>query len=143
VVFSLVSGFFPVQECTLKDWRYKRLARDQQAGIGACESIYKTYKRTCPFSADLKELIDSMLIIDPAKRLSIDGVCDSVWLAKAPQRAGNAVGGDGIVYRGSGAMYADDDEMMDDFMIPEHAVPLSRQKAERLVNEGEVMQMEP
>ena len=39
--------------------------------IGACESIFKTYKRTCPFSAALTELIDGMLTIDPAKRLSV------------------------------------------------------------------------
>jgi len=128
ILFSLVSGFFPMQEAKTEDWRYERLAKDQAKGVGASESIFKTYKRTCPFSADLKALVDAMLTIDPAKRISVEEICESAWLAKAPS-APKKDDGDGVVYRGT--MDADEDEMMEEFSVPEDAIPLERQKAQR------------
>jgi len=117
-----------MQEAKTEDWRYERLAKDQAKGVGASESIFKTYKRTCPFSADLKALVDAMLTIDPAKRISVEEICESAWLAKAPS-APKKDDGDGVVYRGT--MDADEDEMMEEFSVPEDAIPLERQKAQR------------
>jgi len=128
VLFSLCSGFFPVQEAKEDDWRFKRLAKDQAKKIGACESIFKTYKRTCPFSQPLKDLIDGMLTIDPAKRLSVDEMCASEWLHKPPAPKSDGRG-NGVVYRG---VDGDDDDMEDEFSVPDDAVPLERQRAKRL-----------
>jgi len=127
VLFSLCSGFFPVQEAKDDDWRYKRLAKDQSKKIGSCESIFKTYKRTCPFSPSLKALVDGMLTINPAKRLSIDEMCDSEWLANPPAQP---IKSGGIVYRGVDG--GDDDDMEEEFSVPDDAIPLERQRAKRL-----------
>jgi len=127
VLFSLCSGFFPLQEAKEDDWRFKRLAKDQAKHVGACESIFKTYKRTCPFSPALKSLIDGMLTIDPTKRLSVDQMCNSEWLAKAPSTIEKS---NGVVYRSAGDDM--DDDMEDEFSVPDDAVPLVRQKANRL-----------
>jgi serine/threonine protein kinase len=127
VLFSLCSGFFPVQEAKEDDWRFKRLAKDQAKKVGACESIFKTYKRACPFSAALKGLVDGMLTIDPGKRLSVDGMCQTEWLNKPPASVSSGSGGP--VYRG---VDGDDDDMEDEFSVPDDAIPLERQRARRL-----------
>lgn len=131
VAFSLVAGFFPLLEAKSSDWRFKKLAADQAAGVGACESVFKTYKRACPFSADLKALLDGMLTIDQEKRMSVEEVVQHKWIANTPP---TAVKGDGKggrpVYRGT---HDDDDELMEEEIpIPEEAIPLQRQKANRV-----------
>ena len=123
VLFSLASGFFPLDEAKQSDWRYAKLfavrphcrpththiishalthmqahmqahtrahthththtrtrtrthahahahasPQDQARGIGACDSIYSMYKRKCPFTPPLLEMLDNMLTINPAKR---------------------------------------------------------------------------
>lgn len=70
-IFSLVSGFFPLDEARASDWRFARLAQDQQRGVGPCDSIYAMYKRACPFTPELKELLNAMLTIDPAQRVTM------------------------------------------------------------------------
>jgi len=128
VAFSLVAGFFPLLEAEEKDWRYKRLLKDQKAGVGACTSIFSTYKRTCKFSPSLMSLIDGMLTIDDTKRLSMAEVVAHPWIVEAPADVDSD---GGPVYRGVGS--ADDDmDDEDDFMVPEDAVRLTRQAAQRL-----------
>jgi len=127
VVFSLVSGFFPLQEAKTDDWRYKRLLKDQSAGVGACDSIYKTYKRECPFSPQVKGLLDAMLAIDVAKRLTMAGVRAHPWFDCEPKPPPARK----PVYRGvnEGDDPMDDDE--DDLhqKPPDDAVEISRQRA--------------
>jgi len=127
VLFSLVSGFFPLQEASSEDWRYKKLAKDQGNGIGACESIYKTYKRSCPFSPELKELLNAMLAIDVSKRLTMPGVRAHRWFDCEPKPVEPKKR---VVYRGSD----DTDDPMDDedeFTLPEDSIPIARQAAKR------------
>jgi len=128
VAFSLVAGFFPLLEAKESDWRFKKLKKDQDTGVGACESIFRTYKRTCFFSPPLRELLDGMLTIDDGKRLSMADVCKHAWIVEQPAAPGSA-DGDGPVYRGTSG--GDDDELMEDFSVPEDAVPLCRQRARR------------
>uniref|UniRef100_A0A6V4PRF8 non-specific serine/threonine protein kinase n=1 Tax=Prymnesium polylepis TaxID=72548 RepID=A0A6V4PRF8_9EUKA len=133
-LFSLVSGFFPLEQAKQSDWRYARLAADQAKGIGACDSIYATYKRQCPFTPVLKAMLDSMLNIEPSKRPTLEELSKCAWL-NPPAKAGGAGGGyeeddyaDEIVYRG---MTMDDDEDMEPFEPPEGAMLVSRQKGDR------------
>ena len=78
-VFSLVSGFFPLDEARPKDWRFDKLQKDQNKGVGSCDSIYSMYKRVCPFSPELKELLNAMLSIDVSKRATMQEVADHPW----------------------------------------------------------------
>ena len=73
-MFSLVAGFFPLDEARTSDWRFARLEQDQQRGVGSCDSIYAMYKRACPFTPELKELLNAMLTIDPAQRISMAAI---------------------------------------------------------------------
>ena len=133
VTFSLVSGFFPVEEAKDTDRRFRKLAADQREGIGVCESTFKTYRQQHlnTFSPALKSLLDGMLTIDYTTRLSVKEVEGHPWITNEPAGTVDAAyEGDQPVYRG---VSGGGDELLEDFQIPEDAVPLSRQKAERLV----------
>ena len=127
VLFSLVSGFFPLQEAKPEDWRFKRLAGDQKGKVGACDSIYKTYKRECPFSPPLRALLDGMLTIDYEARLSVQALLEHPWLKDPPEGFSRDGEDDGEqVYRGMGDMA---EALMED--LDEDMIPLARQKAAR------------
>jgi serine/threonine protein kinase len=86
VTFSLVSGFFPMEEAKDTDRRFRKLAADQREVIGVCESTFKTYKQQHlnTFSPALKSLIDGMLTIDYATRLSVKEVEGHPWITNEP-----------------------------------------------------------
>merc|ERR1719198_907610 len=44
----------------------------QRSGQSAVLAIFARYRRPCPFSAELLALLDGMLQIDPARRLSFE-----------------------------------------------------------------------
>jgi len=143
-IFSLVSGFFPLEEAKPSDWRFARLADDQKRGKGACDSIYSMYKRACPFSAPLRELLDAMLTIDPARRISLAEISQHPWMQPPTRPAASSCGGyeedeysDPIVYRSLGGLEVDDDESMEPFEAPPEAMKISRQKADRGFNLGD------
>ena len=94
-VFSLVAGFFPLDEAKPSDWRFQRMVKDQDKGVGACEGIYAMYRKPCPFSAELRELLDAMLAIDPARRLTMQQVAEHRWFATVQ---GEADDGDEVMY---------------------------------------------
>jgi len=135
VLFSLVSGFFPLEEAKSSDWRYAKLASEQTKGVGACEAIYSTYKRQCPFTAPLRAMLNAMLSIDPAVRPTLEALKAHEWL-NPPQRApaGGAYSyeeddyNDPVVYRG---LELDEDEEMEAFEPPEMAMKIMRQAADR------------
>jgi len=91
--FSLLAGFFPMEEASDADWRYLRLEDGQQKGMGACDTIYATYKRTCNFSPALKQLLDGMLTIDVKSRIGIAAVAAHAWLAEEDTKPGVHRGG--------------------------------------------------
>ena len=136
-VFSLVSGFFPLDEAKPTDWRFARLAHDQARGVGPCASIYAMYRRQCPLSAELAELLDAMLAIDPAARVTLQQVAEHRWFDSrhsAQGEAAEAEDGDEVVYRSAGGQGdehpdADEDADAPPFELPEMAVAISRQRA--------------
>lgn len=134
VLFSLASGFFPLEEAKKSDWRFDRLQKDQTRGIGACDSIYAMYKRAVPFTADLRELLESMLTIDVTKRATVDDLLAHKWMNPkfSPESYGMAdedYDEGAIVYRSAGMDM--DDEMAEPFEPPMEAFKIMRQTAER------------
>jgi len=124
VLFSLCAGFFPLREATSEDWRFKKLKQDQAGGAGACDSIFKMYKRTCPFTPVLKDFLDGLLKVDPAARLSTKACKEHEWLAKEPAGASPDDDEDRVIYRSLGS--ADDE--YDKAPPPDGAPPIMRQK---------------
>ena len=128
-VFSLVSGFFPLDEAKPTDWRFQRMATDQRSGVGACESIYAMYRRQCPLSCELRELLDAMLTIDPARRLTMQQVAEHRWFATGQAAQGAAAftdDGDEVLYR---SVNDDNDDDSPPFELPEQAIRVCRQRA--------------
>ena len=107
-LFAMVSGFFPVEEATQRDWRFSRIALLQLRGIpsalanasgtptgtvsprstGATSTtvtVYSFYNRACPLSATLVELLDNMLRIQPPHRLPLQSVANAPWVLNGPE----------------------------------------------------------
>lgn len=136
-LFSLASGFFPLDRADDSDWRFARLKQDQQRGLGACDAIYGMYKRACPFSAALREMLDAMLSILPGSRICLDDLAAHRWLNPPPRPEGVGYGGmeeddysDPVVYRSAG-LGDEEDEAMTPFEPPLEAMRIMRQPAER------------
>lgn len=116
VTFSLVSGFFPLDEAKPTDWRFARLQKDTAAGVSPCECIYAMYKRKCPFSRGFRELVDSMLTIPPTKRATLEELAAHPWFASEIAMRAKAARGeaddddDAPVYRSLGGALDDDDD---------------------------------
>mmetsp|Transcript_17826 Transcript_17826/g.49993 ORF Transcript_17826/g.49993 Transcript_17826/m.49993 type:complete len:287 (-) Transcript_17826:848-1708(-) len=61
------------------DWRFQRLYVAQQEGRSTVHTIFGFYERACPFSADLVELLDGMLQINPRRRMTMREVASATW----------------------------------------------------------------
>lgn len=129
VLFSLVAGFFPIQEARVEDWRFKRIAQEQLKGVSACDAIFRMYKRQCPFSAPLRDLIDGMVRVDPSKRLSISEVSEHAWVRAPPGPYISDESFEKPRYRSISAIDADVDSYHG--VPPEDAIKICRQKANR------------
>ena len=46
-LFAMLSGFFPLDEATGKDWRYGKLLESQIKGRSTTRTVYSWYRRTC------------------------------------------------------------------------------------------------
>jgi len=71
-----------------------------QQGASLTHTIYGFYQRPCPISPEGVALLDNMLAIDPARRLTLDAVLQSPWMTnqKLPQRkAGGIPGANGTI----------------------------------------------
>jgi len=107
------------------------MMREQARGVGPCESIYSMYRRQCPLSAELQELLDSMLATDPARRVAMPQVAEHRWFASGQAvQAEDAFteDGDEVMYRSAGGD-DEDDNAPPPFERPEQAIPISRQRA--------------
>jgi serine/threonine protein kinase len=85
-LFALLSGFFPFEEASPRDWRFSRALRAQMDGHSVTATIFGFYARPCPFSAELGTLLDEMLCVDPATRASLTNVAAAAWLLPPDQR---------------------------------------------------------
>lgn len=103
-LFTLLSGFFPLDVADARDWRFRRLQAEQALGnLKACQTIFAMYQRECPFSDAAQELLDGLLRVDPTQRLTIEGALGSAWLQPEGKDEHGAfeggVDGEGVVYR--------------------------------------------
>ena len=136
-LFAMLSGFFPLDEASKNDWRYPKLIEGQQSGRSTVASVYGWYKRSCGhLSREVVHLLDQLLLIDPSKRLTMDGARSHPWVLErkiepTDQGSYNAfdiVTDDAPVFRGMGALPGDDhfepmtDE--DDMPVCAHLCPL-------------------
>ena len=61
--------------------RRRRAQLAQQNGLSTVEAIFNMYQRPNHLGADLTALLDGMLRIEPAERMTLDAVCRSAWLS--------------------------------------------------------------
>jgi serine/threonine protein kinase len=96
-LFAMLSNFFPFDvACPVRDWRVPLVLEAQARGESTCLKLYALARRTCPFTPELVELLDSMLAFDPAKRVSLDAVIGSPWMTAplAPAPTARTASGD-------------------------------------------------
>ena len=79
--FAMLSGFFPLEESCAKDPRFAALLAAQCQGQTTTHTVYGWYKQSyAHLSAAAVELIDGMLIMNPAQRLELTDVLRHRWL---------------------------------------------------------------
>jgi len=87
-LFAMLSGFFPLDEASNNDWRYAKLMEQQQKGRSTTKSVYAWYKRSCThLSQPVVQMLDGMLAINPAQRLTMQAVLAHPWMQEAPAAA--------------------------------------------------------
>merc|ERR1711988_1963917 len=80
-LFAMLSGFFPLDEASHGDWRYQKLVDAQVNGLSTVATVYSWYKRTAAhLSREVTHLLDCLLNVDPAKRLTLSGVREHPWI---------------------------------------------------------------
>jgi len=85
-LFAMLSGFFPLDEATEKDWRYPKLLYAQQQGRSTTAVVYGWYKRPIShLSKPVVSLLDAMLSINPARRATMEQVLQHPWIAPSKQ----------------------------------------------------------
>ena len=73
------AGFFPLDQASSVDWRYERLKLALDARCSVAHTIFGFYEKPCKFSAELVELLDSILVLAPTSRLSPRDVISAAW----------------------------------------------------------------
>jgi len=79
-LFAMLAGFFPLDEASGADWRFERVRMAASAGQSVAHTIFGFYDRTCQLSREVTDLIDGMLVIPSAHRLTVDQVLESPWV---------------------------------------------------------------
>jgi serine/threonine protein kinase len=77
VLFAMVAGFFFVDTAADYDPRFVIARQAQQAGLSTVAAIFAMHKRPNPLSAPLVALLDGMLTINPAQRITLDQIVAS------------------------------------------------------------------
>ena len=73
-LFAMLSGFFPLDTASPADWRYGKLVEAQAMGKSSVATIYGFYQKPIAdlsASASATSLMDGLLQIDPATRLTM------------------------------------------------------------------------
>ncbi|KAG8466694.1 hypothetical protein KFE25_008073 [Diacronema lutheri] len=144
-LFTLLSGFFPLDVADARDWRFRRLQAEQALGnLRACHVIFSMYQRDCPFSEAVQALLDGLLRVDPAQRMTVPDALRTAWLqpgddAKDEHGAfESGAHGDGVVYRsflGFGSFAAPAAPLAPEMLVPKrqaaHEASVLGQAAER------------
>ena len=109
-LFAMLSGFFPLDEASHQDWRYGKLAAAQGRGESTVAAVYGFYHRSHKhLSPAVVHLLDGLLQIDPAKRMTMAQVREHPWATGKDMEGKDAGGGmdiegDAPLYRGMGAV---------------------------------------
>jgi len=84
-LFAMHLAFFPFEQANPEvDWRARRVVEAQKAGKSTMQTILGFYPQKAPnggLSDGLIALLDKMLIFDPKKRVSLQEVLESPWVA--------------------------------------------------------------
>mmetsp|Transcript_16278 Transcript_16278/g.49057 ORF Transcript_16278/g.49057 Transcript_16278/m.49057 type:complete len:306 (+) Transcript_16278:1023-1940(+) len=87
-LFAMLLGFFPLEEASHADWRYDKLKRAQQDGKCTVSTVLQWYGKQHRLTDEALNLLDGMLAIDQAERLSPAAILQHAWFdSAAPQRA--------------------------------------------------------
>lgn len=78
ILFIMVAGFPPFARPHMSDWWFNKLA------TGKAHLFWQAHCRNATFSDEFKDLIERMLIVDPAKRATISDVAHHAWF-KGPK----------------------------------------------------------
>ena len=81
VLFALTCGFFAFDKANNTDWRFNLAVATQAVPASTVRAIFGMYGRPCHLSDELVELLDGMLIVDPAARMTLDDVVASAWVS--------------------------------------------------------------
>ena len=110
-LFAMLSGFFPLDEASMNDWRYPKLVEGQAHGRSTVQTVYGWYKRSAThLSREVVHLLDRVLMVDPERRLTMAATRDHPWvLAKKFEQvtfdaSAEVMGEDGPIYRGVGQL---------------------------------------
>ena len=108
VLFAMSAGYFPFDTATPADPRFQVLQAAQQLNqciVAALFNYYAQDRQDNPQNyvrltalmnnADLVALLNQMLRINPAARMTLDDVCRSPWVAPELQPATSTVAGGG------------------------------------------------
>ena len=80
-LFTMLSGFFPIDTALDDDWRYVRVRNAQAEGYSTVHTVYAFYEQTPNhLSAAAIHLLDHMLVIDPANRYTMEQVRAHPWV---------------------------------------------------------------
>lgn len=80
-LFSMLLGFFPLEEASHADWRFDRLTRAQQEGKCSVTTILQWYNKTTKLSVAALDLLDGLLATNALARPSASSVLRHPWLA--------------------------------------------------------------
>ena len=81
LLFALTCGFFVFDVARDDEWRFRLAVNTQAAEASTVRALFGVYGRPCPLSEELIELLDGLLTIDPAARMTLDDVVASAWLS--------------------------------------------------------------
>jgi serine/threonine protein kinase len=83
VLFMMLTGAFPFEPPD-KASMIARMREGEARGESACELFFSAHPllARCPFEPDLKALIDGLLRVDPAERMTVEQALRSPWLAR-------------------------------------------------------------
>ena len=81
VLFVMSTGFFLFNVADPDDPRFARALWAQLMGLSTVGAMYHMYGWPHPLNAGLVTLLDGMLRINPAERMTLDDICQSPWLS--------------------------------------------------------------
>jgi len=139
-LFAMLSGFFPLDEASPQDWRFPKLLDAQRQGASTVVTVYGFYSRTAKhLTPEVVDLLDRLLQIDPARRMTMAECRDHAWVTGKPAtpkaedqgvyNVNDIVGEEGPTFRGMGALPEGSHWEADGMVVDEDDAPVYRSLA--------------